>query len=507
MSKKKTHEEFVEEVRDKYGDEYIILGKYINSKTKILVKHNKCSHEYKVDPNALLRGNGCPACKIINSTLSNDEFQSRFYEKYGDEFTLLDEYRSSRDKMRIRHNCDYCGNHIRVMRADAILKKLKCRVCNKLEENKVSINNQLRNRNLELLDEIILKNDKYKFKCLKCNYTWMAYTYNILKGSGCPRCSGRIAILGINTIWDTDRWMCNLGVSEEDAKKYSSRSGQKIKVKCPDCGREKKVVVHQIFDNKSISCSCGDGKSYPEKFVMNVLEQLDLKFETEYSLKWINNKRYDFYIKDIDCIIEANGKQHYDGSFKVRGGRTLEEEQQNDKLKKEIALQNGVKYYIELDCRESEMEYIKNSILNSELAKLFDLSNINWTGCAKFANSNIVKEVCDYWNNKRKDETTTDLMKRFKLGRPAVVNYLKRGTKLGWCNYNPKEEMKKIGYNCGKKVEIFKDGQSLGIFSSCLELERRSEELFGVKLLGQNISNVCNDKQKHHKGFTFKYVD
>lgn len=58
-----------------------------------------------------------------------------------------------------------------------------------------------------------------------------------------------------------------------------------------------------------------------------------------------------------------------------------------------------------------------------------------------------------------------------------------------------------------KPVEIFKDGNSLGIFSSASELERKSEKLFGVKLLSSKISTVCTGKRKFHKGYTFKHVN
>ncbi|XZI06026.1 zinc-ribbon domain-containing protein (plasmid) [Clostridium perfringens] len=381
MARKKTHEEFIEEVKDKYGDEYEILGKYVNAETKIL----------------------------------------------------------------IRHNCEKCNNH-----------------------------------------------------------EWRIRYYQLLKGHGCPVCSGREAKLGVNTIWDTDRWMCDLGVSEVDAKRYSHSSSREIIVKCPDCEKKKEITISNIYQNKTISCSCGDGKSYPEKFVMNVLEQLNIHFETEYSPEWAKPKRYDFHIKDNNCIIETHGEQHYKEK-KMRGTRVraLEQEQQNDKYKKETALTNEIEYYIELDCRESNLEWIKESILNSELSKLFDLSKVDWQQCAEFANKNIVKEVCNYWNNKREDETMTNLKKKFQISRTTLINYLKKGTKLGWCNYNPKEEAKK----CSKKIEIFKDNQSLGIFESCSELKRQSEELFGVKLVLQNISKVCTGERKQYKGFTFKYVE
>ena len=497
QKKRKMHEIFVKEIYDKCGDKYTVLGKYINTKTKVLVKHNckECNfHEWEITPDNLLRGNGCPVCGKEINKINNKEFQRMFKEKYGDEFTLLDEYSGSRNKMRIRHNCEYCGNHIRIMRADSILKELKCRVCEELEYNEKTFKEKLskkekgsyeliseyKNKNTKVLirhkcgyswkvepsvilgnrgcpkcnggiksthEEFIQKiqnrfknsysilgtyvNNHTKIKvrhnCKKCKYNeWEIKPSSLLNGAGCPVCANQKAVLGINTIWDTDRWMINLGISEEDAKRYTRCSGQKIIVKCPDCGREKKKRIANIYNERSISCSCGDGKSYPEKFVYNLLEQLGVNFEIEYSPSWIDNKRYDFHIKDNDCIVETHGGQHYDISFKNIGGRTLEEEQQNDKYKKETALKNGIKHYIELDCRESNLEWIKNSILNSELNDLFDLSNVNWTSCAEFANKNIVKEVCDYWNNKKKNETTKDLARMFKLDRHTIIRYLKK---------------------------------------------------------------------------------
>ncbi|RHW55263.1 hypothetical protein DZC34_20110 [Clostridium botulinum] len=56
-----------------------------------------------------------------------------------------------------------------------------------------------------------------------------------------------------------------------------------------------------------------------------------------------------------------------------------------------------------------------------------------------------------------------------------------------------------------KPVEIFKDNISLGTFYSCNELERQSEEKFGIKLLNQNISKACRNG-KTYKGCIFKYI-
>lgn len=60
---RKTNETFLDEIHKIYGEEYIPLEKYINSKTKIKVLHSICKNTWKVRPDDLLRGFGCPKCQ------------------------------------------------------------------------------------------------------------------------------------------------------------------------------------------------------------------------------------------------------------------------------------------------------------------------------------------------------------------------------------------------------------------------------------------------------------
>lgn len=358
-------------------------------------------------------------------------------------------------------------------------------------------------------DGSISKYKWYKYHCNKCNNKDWIVEYHLLKGNGCNVCCNRITKLGINTIYNTDKWMIDLGVSEKDAKKYTSQSNKKIKVKCPNCEKEKYMSINHIYRRKSIGCLCGDGVSYPEKFVISLLDQLNINYIKEYSPEWIKPKRYDFYFEldNKKYIIETHGEQHYNGKFNT----TKEEQQENDQYKKELALNNGINYYIELDCRESKLNYIKNSIINSKLNSIFNLNNINWLECERFGLSNRVKEVCDYWklHNEINNEglTTTDIGEIFKLCQGSICRFLNKGTKLGWCNYNGKEEVKNGSKKRTTKVEIFRDGNSLGIFESCRELKNKSEELFGIKLNESHISAVARGERKSHRGFTFKYIE
>ena len=362
----------------------------------------------------------------------------------------------------------------------------------------------------------------YRYKCNKCSYEgWSTESLLLNRKDSCACCRGLVPVLGINTIWDTNKdWVEIFGISEEDAKTHTKGSGEIIEVTCPDCGNIKKIKIDTIRSNKSIGCFCGISYSYPEKIMINLLNQLMVEFKTQVqknTLKWCDKYRYDFYLPNYGIIIETHGDQHYNKhDFRRVSGKTFKEEQKNDKTKKRLAIENGIKEenYIVIDCRCSDVEYIKNNILNSELANIFDLSKIDWVKCEEFALKNIIKEVCNYWNNKNESETTTNLAEKFNLRSSTVIRYLKKGVELGWTDYNPKNEVYRVAKMNGERsrkrnsipILAFKDDIFLGEFSSSSELARNSKEILGVKLCASCIRDVAKGKREKHKGYSFKYA-
>lgn len=368
-------------------------------------------------------------------------------------------------------------------------------------------------KELLLMDKEYRKDKKgkewkyYKYKCNKCgNIDWIREG-DLKQGKGCNVCSGKKVVLGINTIWDVARWMVDFGISEEDMKTYTFQTSKKIKVKCPDCGRIKETTPNKIYNLHSIQCSCGDGVSYPEKLTENLLIQLDVKYKRQYKDYWSQNKVYDFYLPDCNTIIEVHGEQHYKETTR---GRSLKEEQENDRLKEELALKNGIEHYMVIDCRKSELEYIKNNILNSELNELFDLNKIvNWNKCEEYALKNKIKEVCNYYKEHH-GISTIDLAKEFDVDRATIIRYLNKGAKLGWCEYDGKEEMrssnkrngKLIAERKGKPVSQFTlEGEFIKTYPSAMEVERQ------IGIAQSNIGACCRGKYKTAGGFIWKFSD
>ena len=367
----------------------------------------------------------------------------------------------------------------------------------------------------------IEKRKFYKYKCNKCGYDegW-AKESDLLKGNGCSCCNGKIVVYGINSIYDTTPWMVKCFINPEDAKLYASQSNDKIKVKCPYCGRikNKKIQINSIYKQHSIGCSyCGDGISYGHKYMFNLFTQINQKFIDNYTFDWCKfynhykNKEvsgeYDFVLGQNKLIIEVDGGFHRKDN--TMSGQTKEESRFIDDEKDRLAQEQGYKMI-----RISDECDFKQNILDSDLSKIFDLFNIDWLKCEEFALSSRVKEACNLKKNSPR-MSTVEIGKIMNLSHNTIITYLKKGSKLSWCEYNPKEERKKgldIGLKMARKInskpiKMFKDGYFLGEFPSSAYLERKSEELFGVKLLNSNVLNVCSGKYKTYKGFTFRYIE
>ena len=88
-NKKKTTEEFKEEVYNLVKDEYEALGEYINASTLIKLKHNTCGFVYEVRPNSFLNGTRCPKC-CSRKKKTTVEFKEKVYNLIKDNDTDLE---------------------------------------------------------------------------------------------------------------------------------------------------------------------------------------------------------------------------------------------------------------------------------------------------------------------------------------------------------------------------------------------------------------------------------
>lgn len=278
-------------------------------------------------------------------------------------------------------------------------------------------------------------------------------------------------------------------------------SGRKYKFKCPRCSTLKEVEPKTIL-RQGFSCSkCGDGISYPEKFMFNLLEQLDLNFETQKKFNWADGKLYDFYLPSFNLIIETHGLQHYDGWGTMGNSEEIKE---NDRIKEFMAKNNGIPTYVVVDCRDSSLKWMKDSILKSELSDIFNLSKIDWLKCHEYSCSSLIKLSCDLWN--RGIKSASEIGIKLSFSATTISKYLKKGYEIGWCDYDPMEAKRESGRNAGKRKRIpvsqfTMNGEYLRDWDSMSEVEK----VLGIH--NSKISMVCKGKRKSAGGFKWEYKE
>lgn len=141
---KKTQEDFEKDVFKIVGEEYLVLGKYKNSETKILMKHNieECMEEFEIRPNNFIsKGNRCPKCSIAkrtkNRTMTHEQYIKKIKDIYGEEYSILGKYVKNDINILTRHNSEECNFHEWYANPNNFSrKKTKCPICSEKERIK-----------------------------------------------------------------------------------------------------------------------------------------------------------------------------------------------------------------------------------------------------------------------------------------------------------------------------------------------------------------------------------
>ena len=300
----------------------------------------------------------------------------------------------------------------------------------------------------------------YKHYCYICQndgYEGHISEGSIARGSICLCCAGKVLVPGVNDIATTRPDIADLLWDQDDGTKYQAGTKKRVDFRCPYCGNKINAIICNVAHQGLFCRQCDDGLSYPNKFVYNFIKQLSdnhlhdgraFVFTPEKTFPWSMNiehenkilsgkKIYDIFIDTHNIIIENHGDYHYVVGFEgLNGSRTLKEVQENDILKRDLALLNGIteNHYVVLNCSVSSMEYIKNSIMSSSLPMLLDFTedDIDWFKCDKFATSSRVYDACCYWNNGVHNYAEIALL--MKMHPDTIKRYIHKGRELNIIN-------------------------------------------------------------------------
>ena len=338
------------------------------------------------------------------------------YDDIEGEFEILD-YKDS--YVTISYNNKTYKTHSNKLKSSKIGGIVHDTVRENIGEFKFNIGDTLikNNVNLTILDmkKVKSKNGEYNYKsykyhCNNCGHEDWKIESSLINLTQCSCCSNRVVKKGINDIGTTRPDLIKYFKNKNDISKYSKGNMNEVELICPECGFVKMQKVANLSQYGFHCNLCSQSFSYPERFMGNLLNMLNIKFIPEYSPKWISPKRYDFYLPNKQIIIEMDGAWHYiDNNM---NGQSKDDIQENDKYKDELAKSNNLKV-IRIDSYNSEFNYIKNNILNSELNNVLNLKDVNWSELSnKLGNDKLITDL----NN---------ILKKYNINKKELINYIK----------------------------------------------------------------------------------
>ena len=103
-SKTKTTEQYKKDLLLKGIDYIEVIGQYKSSKENVYVLNKKCNHKYHTNAGNILNGSGCPICHGMKDT---NDFKKEIEFKYPGEYEVLGKYVNNKTPIKVKHKCGY----------------------------------------------------------------------------------------------------------------------------------------------------------------------------------------------------------------------------------------------------------------------------------------------------------------------------------------------------------------------------------------------------------------
>ena len=169
MGIKKTHEQFLNDVYNRLGNDYKVLSEYPGCHGKVLMLHYKCGREfYKNVHDIISKKSGCPYCNGAKPALYNEQW---VIDNTPLPYHYVSGYKAMKEKCLF--HCDNCGIDFQQLPSRLINQHLYG--CNCCPTKKLTHQDFLDLlgieclKEYEVLDEYINTDTKINFRHKKCN--------------------------------------------------------------------------------------------------------------------------------------------------------------------------------------------------------------------------------------------------------------------------------------------------------------------------------------------------
>lgn len=319
-----SQKEVEDKVKTLYDSTYKVLSIYTKTTDPIRIKHIPCGNEYTSRRAKDFMNEGKNKCNVCfpqiysNSTkkVTLNEVIERFKKQVGEEYKYISGFTNMHEKMAIEHKS--CGNIFEV--APKMFLGVKQSRCPKCSND---------NRGCHLRDE--------------------NYLSNIL-----------------NNI--------SYGKDYEWKEKHNGDNKEKLLILHKLCGRTYKVRPNDFQQGYQCPhCSKEKNDSYLTTSLIEKLTIRSIKFKREVKfkdLRFKNKLSTDFYLKDLNLIIEIDGSQHFKDSY----NNDFNKIRLRDSSKNKWALDHSINFLrIDFKVKSESLKEIIDSFY--DLKKLKEICN------------------------------------------------------------------------------------------------------------------------------------
>lgn len=366
--KRKTNEEYIAEVASK-NPNIEVVDEYIDATTKIKHRCLVDKYEWDVAPHNILRGKGCPKCsnnikktheeyveevKIKNPNVTVVDTYINATTKIAHRCNLCgNEWDATPDNVLHGHWCKSCS----LKEAFKIHPKTQPTLRKSHEQYVKDLYEA--NPNIEILDQYITAEHENHFRCKMCGHEWHAKAGNYLDGKGCYICGKKKLSEALR--YTHEEFVTKLSNVNQDIEVLGEYTHSKVKILCR-C----KIDNHEFYAYPSAllvghGCPvCNTPKG--EKIIKAFLDKNKISYiiQKKYNqLVGIGGGllSYDFYLPQYNLLIEFQGLQHDKPVEYFGGEEQLKIQQEHDKRKREYAKQNNINlleiWYYDIDNIES----------------------------------------------------------------------------------------------------------------------------------------------------------
>ena len=346
------------------------------------------------------------------------------------------------------------------------------------------------NPNIDIISQYVNNMSNINYRCKQCGFVDHSRADALYKYRPCRNCEGNGWITyGVNDFYTLRPDIAKYMEDQELAHKIGSNYKEYVWFICPDCGiRFKQKPTNAV--KCGLSCpACSSGRSYPNKFMFNILKSVGIDFINEFSDSWTEGYLYDFMfeVRDNKYLIEMDGAFHFRDNPK--SGTSIEDALLRDENKNKLAKVNRYDI-IHVDCNymniNERYEYVKNNILSSKLSELIDFSMVNFDFCDVLSQKSDFIRICEIYDSGVHD--IDKIREIIGLSCTSIIAHLKHSEEIGCSTYNHIDAIRERNEFRKNKV-----AKSNGQLLYCIETNEIFYSIAAAKrCCGGNIDSYLN---------------